>query len=306
MTVPSLFHIKKAIASLNPEQVRKLADRPIRVGIYASSPQSFQRIEDFFLRDLGPERRRESASLLVREPSGRGPSDLTIFDEGVVAPPRALVFHSERPDEIVKRILARYEDLGLPLARAFPPFRRPFVERVISQTCKENAVFSLTTALPDIIPSIIEIPWAVAEFASDTAFITMNQLKMAFLIAAASDRPVGYREQKSEVATVVAGAFGWRAIARQVVGKIPFGGGLVGKAAIAYAGTKVIGLSLDHLYAIGYTYSREERESLYQDAFRQGRNVAWRILTYLRPDLAAKFTRAETSKQPAVMSYPRA
>jgi hypothetical protein len=305
MGVPSLFHIKKAIASLNPEQVRKLADRPIRIGVYASSPQSFQRIEDYFLRDLRPERRQESAELLVREPSGQGPSDITLFDEGVIAPPRGLVFRSEHPDTLVRSILERHEDLGVPLARAFLPFRRPFVERVISKTSRENAIFSLTTALPDIIPSIIELPWAVAEFASDTAFITMNQLKMAFLIAAASDRPVGYREQKSEVAAVVAGAFGWRAIARQVVGKIPFGGGLVGKAAIAYAGTKVIGLSLDRLYAIGYTYSREERESLYRDAFQQGRNVAWRILTYLRPDLVAKFNRAESSKR-AAASYPHA
>jgi hypothetical protein len=305
MSVPSLFHIKRAIANLNPEQVRKLANHPLRIGIYGSSPQSFQRIEDFLLRDLGPERRRESASFLVREPSGQGPSDITIFDEGIVSPPGALVFRAERPEILVRNVLERHEDLGVPLARAFLPFRRPFVEKVIAKTCRENTLFSLTTALPDIIPSIIELPWAVAEFASDTAFITMNQLKMAFLIAAASDRPVGYREQKSEVAAVVAGAFGWRAIARQVVGKIPFGGGLIGKAAIAYAGTKVIGLSLDRLYAVGYTYSREQRETLYQDAFQQGRTVAWRILTYLRPDLAAKFNRAEAGRQTAT-PYPRA
>lgn len=282
-----------------------MADRPIRIGIYASSPQSFERIENFFLSGLSPDRRRESASFLVREPSGRGPSDLTIFDEGIIGPPRAVLFRAERPHEIVKKVLDRYGDLGLPLARAFLPFRKPFVDRVITTTCRENTLFSLTTALPDVIPSVIELPWAVAEFASDTAFLTMNQLKMAFLIAAASDREVGYREQKSEVATVVAGAFGWRAIARQVVGKIPFGGGLIGKAAIAYAGTKVIGLSLDHLYAIGYTYSRDERETLYQDAFRQGKKVASRILSYLRPDLAAKFANAEARKQAAI-SVPRA
>jgi hypothetical protein len=117
----------------------------------------------------------------------------------------------------------------------------------------------------------------------------MNQLRMAFLIAAASDREVGYREQKSEIATVIASAFGWRALARQVVGKIPFGGGLIGKATVAYAGTKVLGLSLDHLYSIGYNYTREERESLYADALKQGKQVAGRILSYLRPDLAAKF-----------------
>jgi hypothetical protein len=129
----------------------------------------------------------------------------------------------------------------------------------------------------------LELPWAIAEFASDTAFLTANQLRMAFLIAAASDRSVGYREQKSEVATVVAGAFGWRAIARQLVGKIPFGGGLIAKAAVAYAGPRVVGLSLERLYSIGYTYSRDEREAMYADALERGRKVAVHLLERLRP-----------------------
>ena len=88
---------------------------------------------------------------------------------------------------------------------------------------------------------MIELPWAIGEFASDTAFLTMNQIRMAFLIAAASDRPIGYREQRSEIASIVAGAFGWRALARELVGKVPFGGGLIPKAGIAYAGTFAVG-----------------------------------------------------------------
>jgi len=164
-------------------------------------------------------------------------------------------------------------------------------------------LFSITTALPDVIPSVIELPWAVAEFASDTAFLTMNQVRMAFLIAAASDREVGYAEQKSEIATVIGSAFGWRALARQLVSKIPFGGGLIGKAAVAYAGTKVLGLSLDHLYSIGFSYTREERDHLYADAFRQGKKVAAKILSYLRPDLAARYA-AEAQKGTIAHSMP--
>ena len=154
-------------------------------------------------------------------------------------------------------------------------------------------MFSIATALPDVIPSIIELPWALAEFASDTAFLTINQVRMAFVIAGASDREIGYMEQKPEIATVIGSAFGWRALARQLVGKIPFGGGLIAKAAVAYAGTKVLGLSLDHYYSIGFTYTRAERDRIYADAFRQGKKVAQRILNYLRPDLAAKFAEAQ-------------
>jgi hypothetical protein len=175
---------------------------------------------------------------------------------------------------------------------------------VIKRTCRENTLFSLATALPDIIPSIIELPWAIAEFASDTAFLTMNQIRMAFLIAAASDREVGYSEQKSEIATVIGSAFGWRALARQVVGKIPFGGGLLGKAAVAYAGTKVLGLSLDRYYSIGYKHTREERDRLYAQAFRQGKDVAARILTHLRPDVADKYA-AESAREQTINVPPQ-
>jgi hypothetical protein len=300
MSILALNRIKTALSNLNPDQVRKLADRPLHIAVRTASPESFSTIEAFLLRDLAPERRRESAFFLTRDyGSSDTLFDFTIYDDRVAAPPRALIFRLDRTQEFVRRVLDQHADLSVPLARAFPPFRAAFVQKVISQTCKENALFSLTTALPDVIPSLMELPWAVAEFASDTAFLTMNQLKMAFLIAAASDREVGFREQKSEIATVIAGAFGWRALARQIVGKVPFGGGLVGKAAIAYAGTKVVGLSLDQLYSIGYVYSRDERETLYRDAFQQGKKMAGKILTYVRPDLAAKYVASEKAKQNA-------
>jgi hypothetical protein len=92
-------------------------------------------------------------------------------------------------------------------------------------------------------------------------------------------------EQKSEIASVIGSAFGWRALARQVVGKVPFGGGLIAKAGIAYAATRVVGLSLERYYSLGYTYTREEREGLYKEAFRQGKHVARQVLKTIRPDL---------------------
>ena len=226
-----------------------------------------------------------------------GAYDLTLYDEETIAAPNSFVFRGANPEQVVEQVLDSVGDMGVSLARSFQPFRRPFIERAIARTCKENTLFSLATALPDVIPSIIELPWAIAEFASDTAFLTMNQLRMAFFIAAASDRPVGYREQKSEIATVIASAFGWRALARQAVGKIPFGGGLIGKAAVAYAGTRVVGLSLDRLYAIGYNYTREERERLYADALQKGKDAAGRLLSHLRPDLAARFVAKKSARQ---------
>jgi hypothetical protein len=307
MGMQGLMNIKQAISSLNSSSVREMAEKQILVGLHAASPESFARMENFLLQDLSVVRRRDSSRLIVRSPGtlmGQSGADINIYDENVIAPAHGLLFLPDRPNIVVEKALAQYPLLGMPLARSFKPFRDPFVAKVIAHTARENTMFSLATALPDVVPSLIELPWAVAEFASDTAFLTMNQVRMAFQLAGASDREVGYMEQKSEIAAVVGSAFGWRALARQIIGKVPFGGGLIGKSAIAYAGTKVLGLSLDKYYGLGYTYAREEREALYADAYRQGKKIAFKLLSLLRPDLAEKFASRDAG-QPA-SAGPRA
>ena len=123
------------------------------------------------------------------------------------------------------------------MARRFTPFRKPVIDRVIHSVARENALFAVATALPNVVPSLLELPWAVGEFASDTAFLTINQVRMAFLIGAASDRRLATWSKSCQIATIVGSAFGWRTLARELVGKIPLGGGLIPKGAIAYAGT---------------------------------------------------------------------
>ena len=81
---------------------------------------------------------------------------------------------------------------------------------------------------------------------------------------------------------MVAGAFGWRALARELIGKVPFGGGLIPKAAIAYAGTLAVGKSLERLYRLGYGFTREERRAAYDDALEHGRQIAGMLLDGLR------------------------
>lgn len=306
MGMQGLMNIKQAISTLNSKQVREMADKHVTLGLHAASPEAYTRLENFLLADLSPARRQESSRLIIRSPGtmmGQSAADINIYDESVSAPAKGLIFHPDRPRIVIDNALSKYPTLGMPLARSFKPFREPFIQKVITSTSRENTMFSLATALPDVIPSLIELPWAIAEFASDTAFLTMNQIRMSFQIAGASDREVGYMEQKSEIAAVVGSAFGWRAIARQVVGKVPFGGGLIGKAAIAYAGTKVLGLSLDKYYAIGYSYARDERKALYEDAYRQGKKIAFNILGLLRPDLAEKLS-AQDRSRPAAGSRP--
>lgn len=290
MANQGLNHIRKALTSLNPKQVREASEKPLRIVLHAPDADGYRRMEEFFLGELQPSRRNESAMLLTRGPSDSSSTGgaISVYDERLNATPGSLIYHPDHTGSLVSGMLEKHPDEGIVLARHFQPFRNLFVQKVITSTCRENTLFSVTTALPDVIPSVIELPWAVAEFASDSAFLTMNQVRMAFQIAGASDREVGYMEQKSEIAAVIGSAFGWRALARQVVGKIPFGGGLIGKAAIAYAGTKVLGLSLDRFYLTGYNYSRDERTKLYREAFEQGKRVAGKIVAFLRPDVAKR------------------
>ncbi|MCX6624752.1 MAG: hypothetical protein NTY38_27560, partial [Acidobacteria bacterium] len=266
-----LVQVRQAVKNLNPADVREAAERPVHIRLVAASSAGYAAMEDFLLPStISTNKRYEVMPLLHRagDPGSNGAEDydLEIYEEGLPRPRSAFTFPLQHPEEMVENILRSRDELGLPLARHFPAFRKVVAERIIRTISKENALFSLVTALPDVIPSIIELPWAIGEFATDTAFLTMNQLRMAFLLAGASDRPIGFAVQKVEVAGIAAGAFGWRAIARELVGKIPLGGGLIPKTAIAYAGTYTVGRSIERLYRVGYGYARDERRMVYEEA----------------------------------------
>ena len=267
--------IRTAIQHLDPDQVREAASRPFSVGLAATSSESFGAMEDFLAPPhLSRGKRLELLEVLHRAGDVEREFDIVIREEGLLGPANSFSFHPDRPEATLRRILIERKDLSLALARRLPPFRRPVIGEIIRQVSRENALFALMTALPDMLPSIFSVGWATAEFASDTAVITVNQVRMAFLIATASGRDAGYRAQKHDIAAIIAGAFGWRALARELAGKIPFGGGLVPKAAIAYAGTYVAGIGLERYYRAGYRLTAAERELAYSEALESGRRFA--------------------------------
>lgn len=291
MSLRALKEIKTAVANLNPHEVQAAAERPVHIGLAASSPAGFDAMEEFLLpSEKISYRKRVSAAAMVHragDPNLPEHLDVILCEPGFPCPASAFVFDPYDPAETVREILAGQEGLRLALARNFHAFRQPVVDHIIHSVSRDNALFALVTALPDVIPSIIELPWAVSEFASDTAFLTINQIRMAFLIAAASDKPVGYSLQKAEIASIVTGAFGWRALARELVGKIPFGGGVIPKAAIAYAATYVEGLGLDRLHRLGYGLTSEERRNSYQAALERGKSVVETVMRGMRAGSAA-------------------
>jgi uncharacterized protein (DUF697 family) len=214
-------------------------------------------------------------------------ADITIYEQGIACPRGAFTFYADRPEQTVCDILDAHSELEVSLARQFLAFRQPAVHRIIARVAKENALFTLATAMPNIIPSFLELPWALGEYATDSAFLTVNQVRMAFLIAGASGRDIGLADQKAEILGIVASAFGWRAIARELVGKIPLGGGLIPKAAISWAGTFVLGRAIEQAYVTGDRIRRHEHKELYALALERGKLVAAQLLRTMRKPSAA-------------------
>jgi len=276
MMMKVLKQARTAFSLLNPEEVRSRARRPVRFGLVATSDAAYAEMEDFLAPLQGP---LEDRTYLLDQVHRAGDAvvpdrvDLILFEQGIAAPPGTYTFYRNNPSATIGAILDGNDDLWLALARQYPAFRRPVVERTIHAIARENALFAVATALPDVIPSLVELPWAFGEFASDTAFLTGNQIRMAFLIAAACGRDAGFGRQKGAIRSIAAGAFGWRALARELVGKIPLGGGLIPKGAIAYAGTYVVGKGLEHYYRANSGYTRAQRRAAYREALERGRTV---------------------------------
>jgi len=282
MPVQFFRNIKEAIGNLDPEEARRHAERPIRLFLYADNDRDYRQMEDFFAPpELSRAKRASLEGVIVRASEGFLPAerhDLEIYFEdsphGVLtASSQVFPFRPDDPSDTIREVLHHRPDLAIPLAVHIHPFREEVSRRIVKKIARQNALFALATALPDIVP-FLSLPWAIGEFASDSALLTANQIRMAFLLAAANDREIGYREQKSEVVSIMLGAFGWRALARELAGKIPMGGGLIPKAAIAYAGTRVVGLSLERYYRIGHAYTRSERQLAYEEAIEKGKKFA--------------------------------
>ncbi len=277
LMLKSVKQVRAAVSLLNPTAVRERAQRRVNIGLVATTSSGYAAMEDFLIPAAVPhEARVQLAETLHRagDPGTTDEVDLVLYEPGIPTPQGAFTYFPEDPQRTILEILHAHDELSLALARQYSVFRKTVVDRTVQAVAWENALFAVATALPNIVPSLFELPWVVGEFASDTAFLTMNQIRMAFLIAAACGGEVGFAHQKTEVLSIVAGAFGWRAIARELAGKIPLGGGLIPKGAIAYAGTFVVGKGLEHYHQAGAPLTRDQRQEIYQEAYERGKLVA--------------------------------
>ena len=275
MALSVLKDIRKVYAGLSPDEIRGAAWQKVSVGLAASNPETYKRMEAFLApAAAGADQQAQALSVVKPATDQMNRFDIVLCEQGMPVPRNGYTFESDHEGSLADLIVSENPKIETALARLFPLLRPAAASRITGRIARENALFSLVTALPNVVPSMLDLPWAIGEFATDTAFLTMNQVRMALTMAASYGRPVSFTDQKVEIAGIVAGAFGWRAIARELVGKIPLGGGLIPKAAVAFAGTYVVGLSLDKINRTGSGLTKQERRDAYADAFIRGKEAA--------------------------------
>ena len=279
----TLRYIWKAIRQLDPSNPIQDARRSFTVAIVGSREDEVASIRAFLLGPKPSPKDIESARSPIRayitplddsKLAEICACDLVLATESAAAEVgdlrgRRFSFDPLRPESSVKAILSthRGEKLKLALSTSFPAFRAEVARRIVREVSRENALFVIATALGDVVPSVFQPLIGVAEAAGDTVFLTANQVRMLFLLGAAHGRMVGYSAQWREIVSIVGAAFGWRSIARNLVGKIPFGGGLVPKGAVAYAGTTVAGEGVIFFYATGRRMTRKEMKEAFKRAY---------------------------------------
>ena len=287
----------KAFKELSPRNVGVEAGRAVLLGVIAR--EELCRQTAAFLVGDEPDAydRAADALLLLPTPLEAGAfellprCDLLLVSSDNreslpgVATERIFTFSGadDLPD-VVRQVLRRAEIdyVHLPLARRFPALRPEAAAATIQTISIENAAFVTSTSLGNVIPNPLQPLASVAESVGDLVVLTANQLRMLFRLAAIYDQKLGFREQAPEALSILGAAFGWRSIARELVSKIPLGGGVVPKAAIAFAGTWAIGDGIAYYYATGRRLTKEELRERFDAAYDKGKTAAEAVVSKLK------------------------
>jgi uncharacterized protein (DUF697 family) len=288
------------IKSVSVAQIAKEANRPLSVAIIGSPERRQEATQMLFADDTpGHPDAPTKARALPEPPFVQGfeamteeaqfPRQTGVFDlvidvgggrEG--APEGTRIYAVAELDgweNTLDRILEDRPELALPLARNFPVFRRKVALRIISQTAIANAQFALVTGVAEALPiTAILLP---VNSLSDIVILTKNQVMMILRLAAAYGLPVDYKSRTKEVAPILANAFGWRAVARELVGVVPFIGFLP-RAMIAYAGTVTVGKAAQLYYETGETVTSSQARRLYREAYEASRERVRALAESLR------------------------
>lgn len=134
-------------------------------------------------------------------------------------------------EEIARALAARVGERATPLAARLPVLREAVCDELIETFSRKNGVLGVAIFVPG----------------ADFPVLTLNQLRLVLRLASAHGVEIDQSRLPEVLGTVAAG-FGFRAVARQLLGAVPVAGWAV-KGGVAYTGTRAIGEAARRYFA---------------------------------------------------------
>jgi uncharacterized protein (DUF697 family) len=190
----------------------------------------------------------------------------------------ALDRESLRP-KVIPHIVDCCKGLEIAVARRLPAFRDAVAAKLTRDAAANALKIAMASGIVDHVPLLGLVVGAVAS-AGDMVAITGIQMMLTLQIGAAYGRDPEM-SHVWELLPVVGGGFGWRALSRELTGFVPVAGVFL-KGALAYAGTIVVGESVNFYYQYGRHMSRADAAKLYEEARASALQFAREIVERLR------------------------
>jgi uncharacterized protein (DUF697 family) len=125
---------------------------------------------------------------------------------------------------IARVIAARLGEGAAPLASRVPVLRSAVCDALISGSARRGGIAAAAIFIPG----------------ADLPVLLLNQIRLVLRLEQAHGLNADPRERAPELLATIAAGFGFRAVARQLLGIIPVAGWAV-QGAVAYAGTRALG-----------------------------------------------------------------
>jgi uncharacterized protein (DUF697 family) len=165
------------------------------------------------------------------------------------------------------------------VGRRLPALRDTVAAKLTRDAALNALKVAGASAVVDHVPLLGIVLGAFASGA-DMFAITGIQMNLMLNIGATYGRDPDLSAMW-ELLPVVGGGFGWRALARELSGFIPVGGIFI-KAAIAYAGTVVVGEGVAFFYRNGRQMNVDDASRVYDEAKASALTFAREMLTRFR------------------------
>lgn len=161
---------------------------------------------------------------------------------------------------VFPHIVACAKGVEIAVGRRLPALREAVAAKLTRDAANNSLKVALASGVVDHIPVVGLVLGAVAS-AGDMVAITGIQVMLLLHVEAAYGRDPDLQRMWS-LLPVIGGGFGWRTLARELVGFVPVAGIAI-KGAIAYAGTIVVGEGITFFHEHGHHMNRAQAAQLY-------------------------------------------